>query len=318
MTIELVLLWANNFQHSTSFARRTFSVVTRRYSPESEAKKFHSPAPIVPPKSDPPSKDADSRPPDHFPDASTAAKIARAVRKSAPGITETYIVYGVADDLLKECARQAEYSVPQAKEKGAETPKSKDGEDLGVGKGWWFETLGLTPTFNTWAQITFLHMYLLTVRFRCFPPEYAPAWHQHLLDHFFYKAEDRMTVEHQVHSRAIRNKYLKDLFIQWRGLTAGYDEGIARGDAVLATAVWRNIFKGDDEVNFKHLGMVVSYLRAVLKGLDSLSDEAIAEGQIQFGNPGVEEALVMKKSKLLDTPFKDKDPKLPGGERDTQ
>lgn len=116
-----------------------------------------------------------------------------------------------------------------------------------------------------------------------------------------------MTVEHNVHSRAIRNKYLKDLFIQWRGLTAGYDEGIAKGDAVLATAVWRNIFKGDEEIDFRHLGIVISYIRAVLKGLDSLSDEAIAGGQVKFASPEIEERVVMQKSKLLDAPFKDED-----------
>ncbi|KAI9723408.1 MAG: hypothetical protein M1812_001292 [Candelaria pacifica] len=306
------------FKRSTSSTKRTFTVSSRRHFPEPEPKKFHSPAPIIPPKSDPPSKNVDYQPPGHFPEVPTVAKVASQFRKSAPGVTETYVAYGVADELFKECARQADYSIPRANEKGAETPKSKDGEDLGVGKGWWYETLGLTPTFNTWAQITFLHMYLLTVRFRCFPPEHAPAWHQHLLDHFFYNAEDRMTVEHNVHSRTIRNKYLKDLFIQWRGLTAGYDEGIARGDAVLATAVWRNIFKGDEEVDFKHLGMIVSYLRAVLKGLDSLSYQAIVAGQIKFGNPGVEEALVMKKSKLLNAPFEDEELKPTKEVKDTQ
>jgi cytochrome b pre-mRNA-processing protein 3 len=69
--------------------------------------------------------------------------------------------------------------------------------------------LGLAPTFNTWAQITFLHMYLLTTRIRVFPADHAPAWHQHLLDHFFYEAENRMTVIHNVHARAVRNKYPK-------------------------------------------------------------------------------------------------------------
>ena len=39
--------------------------------------------------------------------------------------------------MYKECARHADYSIPQAKEKDAETPKTKDGEDLGVGDGWW-------------------------------------------------------------------------------------------------------------------------------------------------------------------------------------
>ncbi|KAL2051816.1 hypothetical protein ABVK25_007972 [Lepraria finkii] len=92
--------------------------------------------------------------------------IAKELRKRASSVTETYVAYGVCEKLVKECARQANYTIPQAHEKNVDIPKTKDGEDLGVGTGWWYETLGLTPTFNTWAQITFLHMYL---------PHRAPA-----------------------------------------------------------------------------------------------------------------------------------------------
>ena len=159
--------------------------------------------------------------------------------------------------------------------------------------------LGLTPTFNTWAQITFLHMYLLTCRLRCFPPSHAPTWHQHLLDHFFYTAEDRMVTTHNIAVRSVRNKYLKDLFVQWRGLTAGYDEGIVRGDAVLATAVWRNVFKADENVDFRGVGEVVSYIRGVLKGLDEMPDESIAGGEVVFGSPGSEREGVLQKSRMM-------------------
>ena len=55
-------------------------------------------------------------------------------------VTETYVAYGVCENLVKECARQAEYCIPQAHETNVEIPKSKDGEDLGVGTGWWFSS----------------------------------------------------------------------------------------------------------------------------------------------------------------------------------
>ena len=142
-------------------------------------------------------------------------------------------------------------------------------------------------------------MYLLTVRMRCFVPEHAPKWHQHLLDHFFYLAEDKMVTIHNVHSRAIRNKYLKDLFVQWRGCLAGYDEGLIRGDAVLATAVWRNVFKANEDVDLRGLGEVVSYIRGVIKGLDGMKDEAIASGEVVFGDPGSERAGVLARSAMM-------------------
>ncbi|KAI9815528.1 MAG: Protein cbp3, mitochondrial [Pycnora praestabilis] len=285
---------------------RTFNTAPKSLAVAADPTKIHAPAPVLPPKADPPSKNAKFAP-EESPNPSTKQTIAKELRKRATNATETYVAYGVAEKLMKECAKQANYSIPQAAEKGVEIPKTKEGEDLGVGEGWWYTDLGLTPTFNTWAQITFLHMYLLTVRFRYFPPDHAPAWHQHLADHFFYAAEDRMVVMHNVHARTIRNKYLKDLFVQWRGLTAGYDEGLIKGDAVLATAVWRNVFKGNEKVDLKKLGEVVSYMRRVLAALDRMGDEQVASGRISFGSPGSEGEVVKVHSRLMDEPFKEEE-----------
>jgi len=71
---------------------------------------------------------------------STAQSIATEVRKRASSVTETYIAYGVSEKLVKECARQADYTIPQAREKGVEIPKTKDGEDLGIGTGYWYDS----------------------------------------------------------------------------------------------------------------------------------------------------------------------------------
>ena len=74
---------------------------------------------------------------------STAApghSIAKELRKRVSSVTETYVAYGVCENLVKECARQAEYTIPQAHSTNVEIPKTKDGEDLGVGTGWWFES----------------------------------------------------------------------------------------------------------------------------------------------------------------------------------
>lgn len=59
-------------------------------------------------------------------------------------MTETYVAYGVTEGLVKECAKQADYSIPQAKQRGVETPKTEDGQDLGIGTGWWYEGMLLT------------------------------------------------------------------------------------------------------------------------------------------------------------------------------
>ncbi|CAL3970962.1 unnamed protein product [Diplocarpon coronariae] len=222
--------------------------------------------------------------------------------------TETYTAYGATEILYRECARQAEYSIPQATNIDEEMPKTADGEDLGVGDGWWLTEAGLKPTFSTWSQVTMLHMYLLSVRLRCFPAPSAQPWQQHLLDHFFYDAENRMTVSHNMHARGTRNKYLKDLFVQWRGLLAAYDEGLVRGDAVLAAAIWRNIYKASDDVDIRTLAQIVSYMRRALKALDSLPDKEIGKAASVFGNPEADGSTVRLRSSMMALPFE----KTPG------
>jgi cytochrome b pre-mRNA-processing protein 3 len=50
---------------------------------------------------------------------------------------ETYTAYGVTEALIKECSIQADYSIPQAQSEVEDMPKTANGEDLGVGSGWW-------------------------------------------------------------------------------------------------------------------------------------------------------------------------------------
>lgn len=111
-----------------------------------------------------------------------------------------------------------------------------------------------------------------------------------------------------MHASGTRNKYLKDLFVQWRGLLAAYDEGLVRGDAVLAAAVWRNVFKADEDVDVVRLAQIVSYMRRVLKGLDGMQDSSLMEARLQFGSPEAETSVVTMKSKMMDLPFE----KAPG------
>lgn len=71
--------------------------------------------------------------------------IAKELRKRASNTTETYVAYGVCEKLVRECARQADYTIPQAHDKNPEIPKTKDGEDMGVGTGWWYESKHASP-----------------------------------------------------------------------------------------------------------------------------------------------------------------------------
>lgn len=144
-------------------------------------------------------------------------------------------------------------------------------------------------------------MYLLTVRFRCFPATHARPWHQHLIDHFSNAAEDKMVINHRIDTKSERSKYLKDLFVQWRGLQAGYDEGLVKGDAVLATAVWRNVFRGDADVDWRGVAEVVAYMRHILAVLGEMSDEEVARGNLGFGgDPGSEREGILVRATGMD------------------
>jgi cytochrome b pre-mRNA-processing protein 3 len=125
-----------------------------------------------------------------------------------------------------------------------------------------------------------------------------------------------MEISHNIHARSTRNKYLKDLFIQWRGLLAAYDEGLVKGDAVLAAAVWRNVFKANEDVDVTALAQIVSYMKRALKGLDSMPDEKVMQAGLQFGTPKDEASVVALRSKMMDLPFEKASGKdLPSGKQ---
>lgn len=65
-------------------------------------------------------------------------KVAQDFKKVVGRTTESYSAYGGTEDLYKECSRQADYTIPQLEDPEAEALRTEDGEDLGVGQGWWY------------------------------------------------------------------------------------------------------------------------------------------------------------------------------------
>lgn len=162
-------------------------------------------------------------------------------------------------------------------------------------------------------------MYLITVRIRNFPSnESVQEYSRNLVDHFSYEAETRMDVMHGITQRGIRVKYLKDLFLQWRGILAAYDEGLVKGDAVLGAAVWRNLFKGaatgpdGQELDWAQIARIVAYMRRVLVQLAAVDDASIIQAVSGANKDGqksifaanqVDERLTQRESGGLTEPF---------------
>ncbi|RKF71174.1 putative ubiquinol cytochrome-c reductase assembly protein cbp3 [Golovinomyces cichoracearum] len=193
------------------------------------------------------------------------------IQKTLGNASSPYTVHGATEVMFKQCAKHAAYKTPLINT-DQEIPTTEDGEEIGVADGdaLWPNEFSLPATFSTWSQVTMLHMYLLVVRIRDTPLDQVKLWQQNLQDQFFFAAEDRMVVNHNMQSGSVRSKYLKDLYVQWRGLIAAYDEGLAKGDAVLASAIWRNIFKARDDIDIRYLAQIVSYMRHELQGLSSI------------------------------------------------
>ena len=112
-----------------------------------------------------------------------------------------------------------------------------------------------------------------------------------------------MITHHNMDARGTRNKYLKDLFIQWRGLLFAYDEGLVKGDAVMASAVWRNVFKAKGDVDVRGLAAIVGYMRYSLMEMDKIADDQLKIGQWKFSDPAEQCKLVQVKSPLWDEPI---------------
>lgn len=195
------------------------------------------------------------------------------------------MAFDITRDLYTECANQAAYV---------------DGLDMSESALFWYSTCKRETTFASWAQVTILHMWMLNTRIRALEKEKVAIWQQHFIDHFFYDSEDKMAKRYGIKTSTKRGQYMKDLYHQYRGMTAAFDEGLVRGDAVMATALWRNLFNADDNVDLELLALITSHVRRVVSRLDKVNDEVILKGQVTFGMPLEEMSLVQKKSDYLE------------------
>ncbi|KAI1613875.1 ubiquinol-cytochrome C chaperone-domain-containing protein [Exophiala viscosa] len=251
------------------------------------------------------------------PNSGLGARLAQGLRNNTPkAVTQSYITYGETEALFKSCAAQADYTIPDEERMNVLTgkgpPKAADGADLGhpIEDTWWFNTIGLLPTFSTWSQVTFLHMYVLVVRLRALEAAEFNEYHRYMIEHFSNAAEDRMVLLHNLAAKGVRNKYLKDLFLQWRGVLAANDEAMVKGDAVLAGAIWRNLFQGKEDVDWEKVALVVAYLRRAITKVGTLELNTIIthidgpQGIWAQSQKRIQE-LVDRPNKNLNEPFTD-------------
>ncbi|KAF7543056.1 hypothetical protein G7Z17_g11053 [Cylindrodendrum hubeiense] len=194
-------------------------------------------------------------------------------------VSEPYRVLGATEQLFKATCKAADYHITEKERKDESVQLAEDGEEVGhslnPGNAW-HTKFGLPPTFSTWSHVTMLHLYLINARIRCFDRDVFHNWQHQLTDHFFFECEKKMHIDHHITSSALRQRYLKDIFVQWRGLLLAYDEGLFKGDAILASAIWRNLFKGSPDVDPRTLVAIVGWMRSSLMRLESVNDNMLA------------------------------------------
>ncbi|KOS17922.1 CBP3-like protein [Escovopsis weberi] len=212
-------------------------------------------------------------------------------RRLLGGIGEQYRVLGASERLYKACAKAADYRITEEERKNEKVERLEDGEEVGtplVADNVWHSTFKLPPTFSTWSHVTMLHLYLINCRIRMLDRDAYRNWQQQLIDHFFFDCEKKMHIDHSITSSALRQRYLKDIFVQWRGLLLAYDEGLIKGDAVLASAVWRNLFKGSPSVDPRALLAIVGWMRSGLMALEGAPDAALTDAAFEVLDRPVE------------------------------
>ncbi|RBR21938.1 uncharacterized protein FIESC28_04690 [Fusarium coffeatum] len=190
-------------------------------------------------------------------------------------MAEPYRVLGATEQLFKASSKAADYHITEKERKEDKVTLAEDGEEIGHSlnpESPWHHVFKLPPTFSTWSHVTMLHLYLINTRIRCFDREGFHNWQHQLTDHFFFECEKKMHIDHHITSSALRQRYLKDIFVQWRGLLLAYDEGLIKGDAMLASAIWRNLFKGSPDADPRALLAIVGWMRSTLLQFEAVSD----------------------------------------------
>jgi len=87
----------------------------------------------------------------------------------------------------------------------------------------------------------------------------------------------------QLQNPFLLSKYMNEAFRNYHGSLLAYDDGLARGDTVLASALHRNFFlQQEHDGQFAHLEHMVRYVHHSLYWLSLHSSEAVLAGIVHL------------------------------------
>ena len=79
-----------------------------------------------------------------------------------------------------------------------------------------------------------------------------------------------------------------------------YDEGLMTDDITLASALWRNVFNANENVDMRHVEALLVYVRSQLYVLNKMTDRAFGFGKFKFVPPDqVVEPISLEQEELI-------------------
>lgn len=144
----------------------------------------------------------------------------------------------------------------------------------------WLGVYESPDNFHSWFSLALLHVWLVLVRLRLDGRD-----GQHLSDalfQFFWSDVERRLVALGFSNPLIFGKNLGMYTTFYYGAVVAYDEALNASDALLADALWRNIFDLSADVSPRTLAMLVHYVRRELFHLVRLDATALFDGRLSF------------------------------------
>lgn len=142
-----------------------------------------------------------------------------------------------------------------------------------------YATCNVPQNFQTWFAITQLHLWMTQTRFRAEEGKSTQMMINSLIDHLTTDIEIKLLNSGITNSR-IYERYLKDLISFHYGCVLAYDEGFDTNDAILASAIWRNIYTMNEDVRPVQLENMVGYVRQQMSNLYKQDAENLFKGRI--------------------------------------
>eukprot|EP00029_Vermamoeba_vermiformis_P012810 TRINITY_DN7769_c0_g1_i1.p1 TRINITY_DN7769_c0_g1~~TRINITY_DN7769_c0_g1_i1.p1 ORF type:complete len:299 (+),score=46.13 TRINITY_DN7769_c0_g1_i1:38-934(+) len=152
-----------------------------------------------------------------------------------------------------------------------------------------WDSLDLPDTFNTWFQLMVLHIWMVVVRCRSLAvedPRGVTLLETQLASLFWEEVEQEIMLIGETSNPLIVGKNRNLMLKYYMGALVAYDESILDGDAILADAIWRNVFGQDRNItSLENVYKLVEYVRRETHNLETNTQPLLEKGFVAWGPP---------------------------------